>query len=139
MYLLIYLYYIFTLVILLYLLHICVLLLFILWRLNKIQSINQRELESALDAVHEYCKNMHLSVSTQKTKVMIFSRGKVRKYQNFMFGGSILNVTYVYVYLGVNFNYNTSFIKAIERHTCILRAKRAMLPLLPKVDVYHYR
>ena len=41
MYLLIYLYYIFTLVILLYLLHICVLLLFILWRLNKIQSINQ--------------------------------------------------------------------------------------------------
>ena len=42
MYLLIYLYYIFTLVILLYLLHICVLLLFILWRLNKIQSINLR-------------------------------------------------------------------------------------------------
>ena len=41
MYLLIYFYYIFTLVILLYLLHICVLLLFILWRLNKIQSINQ--------------------------------------------------------------------------------------------------
>ena len=41
MYLLIYLYYIFTLVILLYLLHICVLLLFILWRLNKIQSINK--------------------------------------------------------------------------------------------------
>ena len=49
---------------------------------------------------------------------MIFSRGKVRKYQNFVFGDSILDVTYEYVYLGVNFNYNsyTSFIKAIERH-----------------------
>ena len=31
-----------------------------------------------------------------------------------MFGGSIYDVTYEYVYLGVNFNYNTSFIKAIE-------------------------
>ena len=41
-----------------------------------------------------------------------------------MFGDSILDVTYEYVYLGVNFNYNTSFIKAIERH--ISRAKRAM-------------
>ena len=80
----------------------------------------ERELQSALDAVHEYCNNMHLTVNTQKTKVMIFSRGKVRKYQNFMFGGSILDVTYEYVYLGVNFNNNTSFIKAIERHRVVL-------------------
>ena len=90
----------------------------------------ERELQSALDAVHEYCNNMHLTVNTQKTKVMIFSRGKVRKYQNFMFGGSILYVTYEYVYLGVNFNYNTSFIKAIERH--ISRAKRAMFVIVTK-------
>ena len=81
----------------------------------------ERELQSALDAVHEYCNNMHLTVNTQKTKVMIFSRGKVRKYQNFMFGGSILDVTYEYVYLGVNFNYNTSFIKAIESYLIIYR------------------
>ena len=75
----------------------------------------ERELQIALDAVHVYCNDMHLTVNTQKTKVMIFSRGKVRKHQNFMFGDSILDVTYEYVYLGVNFNYNTSFIKAIER------------------------
>ena len=73
---------------------------------------------------------MHLTVNTQKTKVMIFSRGKVRKYQNFMFGRSILDVTYEYVYLGVNFNYNTSFIKAIERH--ISRVKRAMFAIVTK-------
>ena len=73
---------------------------------------------------------MHLTVNTQKTKVMIFSRGKVRKHQNFMFGDSILDVTYEYVYLGVNFNYNTSFIKAIERH--ISRAKRAMFAIVTK-------
>ena len=78
----------------------------------------------------EYCNNMHLTVNTQKMKVMIFSRGKVRKYQNFMFGDSILDVTYEYVYLGVNFNYNTSFIKAIERH--ISRAKRTMFAIVTK-------
>ena len=36
----------------------------------------ERELQIALDVVHEYCNNMHLTVNTQKTKVMIFSREK---------------------------------------------------------------
>ena len=90
----------------------------------------KRELQSALDAVHEYCNIMNLTVNTQKSEVMIFSRGKVRKYQNFMFRGSILDVTYEYVYLRVNFNYKTSFIKAIERH--ISRAKRAMFASVTK-------
>ena len=43
----------------------------------------ERELQSALDAVHEYCNNMQLTVITQKTKVMIFSRRKIRKHRNF--------------------------------------------------------
>ena len=47
-----------------------------------------------------------------------------------MFGGSILDVTYEYVYLRDNFNYNTSFIKSIERH--ISRAKRAMFAIVTK-------
>ena len=64
-------------------------------------------------------------------------RGKVRKYQNFVFGSSILDVTYEYVYLGVNFNYNTSSIKAIE--DIYLELSVLCLPLLPKVNVYHYR
>ena len=61
---------------------------------------------------------------------MIFSPGKVTKHRNFLFGDSVLDVTYEYVYLRVNFNYNTSFIKAIERH--ISRAKRAMFAIVNK-------
>ena len=49
----------------------------------------ERELQSALDAVDEYCNNMQLTVNTQKTKVMECSRGKVRKHRNFLFGGLI--------------------------------------------------
>ena len=90
----------------------------------------KRELQSALDAVHEYCNNKQLTVNTQKTKVMIFSREKERKHRNFLFGGSILDVTYKYVYLRVSFDYNTSFMKAIERH--ISRARRAMFAIVTK-------
>ena len=90
----------------------------------------ERELQSTLDAVHKYCNNMQLTVNTQKTKVMIFYRGKVKKHRNFLFGDSILHVTYDCVYLGVNFNYNTSFIKAFGRH--ISRAKRAMFAIVTK-------
>ena len=54
-----------------------------------------------------------------------------------MFGGSIYDVTYEYVYLGVNFNYNTSFIKAIERH--ISRAKRAMFAIVTKSSMVSHR
>ena len=80
---------------------------------------------------------MRLTVNTQKTKVITFSRRKVIKHQNFIFGRSILDVTYEYVYLRVNFNHNTLFMKAIERH--ISKAERAMFAIVTKVDFYHYR
>ena len=77
----------------------------------------EKELQSALDAVHEYCNNMHLTnMHTKNGSHDIISWKSKKKYQSFMFGSSILDVTYEYVYLGVNFNYNTSFIKGIERH-----------------------
>ena len=67
----------------------------------------ERELQSALDAVHEYCNNMHLTVYTQKTKVMIFSREKVRKHQNLLCFAWKLNIRR---FLRIYFNYNTPFI-----------------------------
>ena len=75
MYLLIYLYYIFTLVILLYLLHICVLLLFILWRLNKIQSMNQH--------VHNVYYHCAIDQIENQTPKMLISRFKYILYGYF--------------------------------------------------------
>ena len=77
---------------------------------------SEAELQSALDAVHEYCNKMSLTVNTMKSKIVIFSRGKVRKYRDFTFGNSNLEVTHEYLYLGVLFGYNTSFNKCINRH-----------------------
>ena len=50
------------------------------------------ELQRALNAVYEYCNNWDLTVNTDKTKIVIFSRGKVRLYPAFLFGHNHLEV-----------------------------------------------
>ena len=52
--------------------------------------------------------------NTTKTKVVIFSRGKVRKVPKFVFGNDELSVCYDYTYLGITFNYNNVFKRAID-------------------------
>ena len=88
------------------------------------------ELQAALSAVQQYCDLWKLSVNTSKTKVVIFSRGKVRKYPVFSFGGSQLDVVDDYTYLGTVFNYNGSFNKAIKKQ--VSQARRAMFNLICK-------
>ena len=87
------------------------------------------ELQRSLNAAHANSKHMKLAVNTSKTKVMIFSRGKVTIYPDFCFG-RILEVTYEYLYLGIMFSYNCLFNKAINKH--ITQAKRAMFALITK-------
>jgi len=88
------------------------------------------ELQLALTAVNEYCKLWHLTVNTTKTKIVIFSRGKVKKFPNFNFGDRILKVVDDYIYLGTTFNFNGSFNKAIAKQ--VSQARRAMFNLITK-------
>ena len=41
------------------------------------------ELQEALNSLHKYCKLWLLTVNITKTKIVIFSKGKVRKYPKF--------------------------------------------------------
>ena len=59
----------------------------------------ESELQLALDAVSDYCKKWFLQVNTAKTKVVVFSRGKVRKIPIFKFDHDIVEVVDKYVYL----------------------------------------
>ena len=88
------------------------------------------ELQKALTAVYEYCKTWHLVVNTTKTKIVIFSRGKVRKFPSFMFGEKQLDVVEDYIYLGTTFNFNGNFNKAISKQ--VSQARRAMFNLVIK-------
>lgn len=88
------------------------------------------ELQQALDAMYDYCVDWKLHVNIDKTKVIVFSRGKVRNRPVFTLGQSELEVTDDYNYLGVIFNYNGKFHKT--RKFVFDKANRAMFALLSK-------
>ena len=56
-----------------------------------------------------YCQTWHLTVNASKTKIFIFSLGKVRRIPEFVYVGDTLEVVDDFVYLGVRFNYNGNF------------------------------
>ena len=92
---------------------------------------SEKELQKALDALEIYCKLWQLHVNLDKTKIFIFSRGKVSKHITFLFGGNPVEVVPEYVYLGVVMNYNNKFSKAIQKQ--ILLARKALFVLNAKI------
>ena len=88
------------------------------------------ELQKALNAVDEYCRQWHLVVNTKKTKIVIFSKGKVRNIPIFYFNGVRLDVDFDFTYLGCNLNYNGKFKKAISKQ--VSQARCAMFSLVTK-------
>ena len=88
------------------------------------------DLQKALNAVKDYCDRWHLTVNASKTKVVIFSRGKVRKKPSFYYANETLEIVDDFVYLGVTFNYNGSFKKSISKQ--VIKARRAMYSMLVK-------
>ena len=82
---------------------------------TMVMAESPQELQLVLNAVCDYCHSWKLKVNTDKTKVMIFSKGKVNNSPVFGFGTDTINVVDDYVYLGVKFNSNGSFKKAISK------------------------
>ena len=94
-------------------------------------SESAEELQKALNAVYDYCNNWKLTVNISKTKVVIFSNGKVTKFPAFLFGHDIVEVVSEYVYLGVKFFYNASFLPSINKQ--VSQARRAYFALMSKI------
>ena len=88
------------------------------------------ELQAALNAAHHYSTLWQLAINTQKTKVMIFSRGKSRNIPKFNYNGLPLEVVTEYRYLGIDFNYNGKFTKC-KKHL-FEQAQKPMYSLLRK-------
>ena len=93
------------------------------------------DLQRALSSLKSYCSTWDLAVNTSKTKIVIFSRGKVRNRPTFYFGNDTIDVCDDYTYLGVTFNYNGNFKKAINKQVC--QARQAMYTLLSKAAKLH--
>ena len=90
----------------------------------------EEDLQNSLVAVYEYCEQNSLKVNVDKTKIVIFSNGYVRKHRNFFFGSLPIEVVSDYVYLGMRFSCTGSFYKAIEKQ--ISQATKAMYSLITK-------
>ena len=67
------------------------------------------QLQLALNAVYSYCNEWSLTVNTSKTKIVIFSQGKVSLYPAFLFGHNHLDVVDEYIYLEVVFSFYGKF------------------------------
>ena len=77
---------------------------------------NACELQKALDAVHDYCGMYKLTVNIKKTKIIVFSRGKVKHFPKFKYGKNTIEVVSDYIYLGITMNFNQKFNKAIKKN-----------------------
>ena len=105
-----------------------------------------KQLQLALNSVREYCDKNYLKLNLSKTKIIVFSRGKIRNIPEFFYGEEHIEVVDDYVYLGVKFNYNGCFTKAIEKQidqarkamfSMITKARRLQLPIDIQIDLFH--
>ena len=60
-------------------------------------------LQTALNDLNLYCKRKILVINTTKTKVLVFSRGKIRNKPVLYLNGESLETVDDYVYLGITF------------------------------------
>ena len=87
-------------------------------------------LQQALDALSDYSDKWSLRV--YKTKLVVFSRGKIRKMPTVKYKGQSLEVVFEFQYLGVCFNYNNKF--NVAQKSLYDKASRAMFGLLKNVE-----
>ena len=89
-----------------------------------------QQLQLAMSEIAVYCDQWELEINATKTKVVVFSRGKIKKQHHFTIGNLEIDTVFEYCYLGVIINYNGSFAKAITER--IIPAQKAMFGLNAK-------
>ena len=95
-----------------------------------IMAESEKDLQTALDKLNIYCHDKDRSINVTKTKIMVFSRGKIRNKPSFHLGNSLVDVVDDYTYLGICFNYNGKLIKAEKK--LYDQASKAMYSLIAK-------
>jgi hypothetical protein len=92
---------------------------------------SEKNLQKALNYLWSYCTMWKLKVNSEKSKVMIFSKKKVKKDKfKFTYNGCVLDVVDSFKYLGITFNYNNNF--KLCKTTLLNQSSKAMYSLLCK-------
>ena len=74
-------------------------------------SESKTDLQNQLDALYEYCNLWKLKVNIDKSKIMVFSKGRLPNNLEFKYDGKILEIVNEFTYLGILFSRSGSFIK----------------------------
>ena len=97
-----------------------------------IMAENEHDMQRNLNLLNDYCNCNKLKVNISKTKIMVFARSKTRlnNIPTFKFGNIDLEQVEDYIYLGICFNWNGSFVKA--KKLLHDKASKAMYSLIQK-------
>jgi hypothetical protein len=93
------------------------------------------ELHSELIYFYEYCEKWNLKVNTNKSKVMVFSKGRLPINLNFKMNDMELEIVSEFIYLGTMFQRIGSFKK--NKINLAEKASKAMYDILNKGRVHN--
>ena len=88
------------------------------------------ELQVALDRMKSYCDTCNLQVNTSKSKVVVFTKRKIRRKPVFHYNAELLEIVDDFSYLGIKFNYNGKFGKT--KKYLADQVRKAMFSLVKK-------
>ncbi len=74
-----------------------------------------QSLQAGLNAMYLYCKTWNMTVNPTKTKIVIFTRSKIKDNYQFSFNGEALNVDNDFNYLGISFHAKGTFYGAKKK------------------------
>ena len=93
-------------------------------------SESKDDLQHQLNIFHAYCSKWHMKVNEEKTKIMIFGRGKQPAGLKFVYNGTELEIVNHFKYLGVLFSKTGSFTAHVK--SLYEKARKAMYGVISK-------
>ena len=93
-------------------------------------SENKQDLQLQVDTFYDYCNVWKLKVNIQKTKAMIFSKGRTNENVHFTFNGEGFENVKTFNYLGIIFSKGGSFAHTMKND--VYKAMMAMYAVLKK-------
>ena len=103
------------------------------------------DLQHALNIYADYCEFWRLTVNQQKSKVLIFSKGKLSHY-SFELNNSTLEIVKEFKYLGILFSKNNSFLATKKQiaeqgsralYSLLRKSRNMQLPIDIQIELFN--
>ena len=100
-----------------------------------IMSETKEDLQKQLDVFSEYCKFWQLKVNVEKTKILVFSRGRLPNNLTFTFNEMEIGIVSEFNYLGVLLSKSGNF--SMAKKAQVEKATKAMFEVLKRGKIHN--